>query len=391
MKDALHLALRYLAHYRGRSLVLVLSLALLLFVPIGLRLLISRSAEALSARAAASPLLVGAKGSSVDLVLRALYFEGRAPEPIPWSEVERVQDSGHALAIPLHVRFRAGRLPLVGTTLDYFGFRGLEVARGGQLIRLGDCVLGARAADRLGLGPGDAVVTSPETVFDVAGVYPLELRVRGVLAPSGGPDDEAVFCAIETAWVVEGIGHGHEDLATSPTGVLKREGDTITGNASVQEFRRITPDNIDSFHFHGDRAGFPVTAVLAVPPDARASALLQGRYQGPDEARQIVVPAKVLDELLSTVFTVEGFVTLALGLVGLATLLTAALVFVLSLRLRARELATMRDIGASPARIRMLLLCEVGYLVLGAATIAALLLALTGGLLDGLLRRTLFG
>ena len=44
----------------------------------------------------------------------------------------------------------------------------------------------------LGVAPGDTLVSSPETIFDLAGSYPLEMKVVGVLAPSHGPDDDAI-------------------------------------------------------------------------------------------------------------------------------------------------------------------------------------------------------
>ena len=43
-------------------------------------------------------------------------------------------------------------------------------------------------------------------------------------------------------------------------------------------YNEITEDNVASFHFHGDPATFPITSVIAVPNDAKASTVLQGRY-----------------------------------------------------------------------------------------------------------------
>ena len=57
---------------------------------------------------------------------------------------------------------------------------------------LGECVLGATVAAELGLAPGDSVVLSSESVFDLAGVYPLKLRVVGVLERSFDADDSAI-------------------------------------------------------------------------------------------------------------------------------------------------------------------------------------------------------
>ena len=58
----------------------------------------------------------------------------------------------------------------------------------------------------------------------------------------------------------------------------------MTANASVVQYNEITAENIDSFHFHGDRSDYPVTAVIAIPPDRKSSSLLQGRYQSDDPA-----------------------------------------------------------------------------------------------------------
>ncbi|NIV56792.1 MAG: hypothetical protein GWN48_15145, partial [Actinobacteria bacterium] len=54
--------------------------------------------------------------------------------------------------------------------------------------------------------------------------------------------------------------------------------DNIVANASVLSYTEITPDNIDSFHFHGDPSGFPVDAVVAVPRDRKSGVVLRGRY-----------------------------------------------------------------------------------------------------------------
>jgi putative ABC transport system permease protein len=244
---------------------------------------------------------------------------------------------------------------------------------------LGECVLGAAAAERLGAGVGDAVVSSPESVLDLAGVYPLRMRVVGVLAPSLGPDDQAVFVDVKTAWVIAGLGHGHRDLAAedAASAVLSREAGRITANASVREYEEIGADNADSFHFHGDTADFPLTAVIAVPRSEKARVLLMGRYQDAGGASQVVRPVEVVDELLATVFTVRQYVVSALALVAAATLAVAALVFLLSLRLRRREVETLVKIGAPRRVVATVLAGEVVFVLVVGAALATLLTGLT--------------
>ena len=378
MKGALYLAWRYLAFHKVKTGILVGSIMLILYLPIGLRVLVDQSAEQLTARAHKTPLIVGAKGSSLELVLNTLYFSADWPEPVKYGEAKRIDQTGLAAAIPTYIRYRARGYPIVGTTLDYFTFRGLRIERGRQMAMLGECVLGARAAERFGLGPGDSVVSSPESVFDLAGVYPLKMRVTGVLAFSDSADDDAVFVDLKTAWIIEGLGHGHQDLAKpgAAGAVLSREENRIVANASVVQYNEITDENIDSFHFHGDLSGNPITAVIAVPRDRKAAALLQGRFQSGEEGIQIARPIEVMDELLDTILTVRTFVIAGAVILGLATLATAVLVFSLSLRLRRRERLTLFKIGGSRTSVAGVMASEiVAVLLVGAAMAGALTLS----------------
>jgi putative ABC transport system permease protein len=378
MSDVLYLAWRYLAHHRFKSAVLVGSITIVLALPAGLHVLLDRSAAALTARAEATPLLIGAKGSPLELVLDSLYFESDTPPELPYAEVERVARSGLATAVPLHTRFTARGFPVVGTSSEYLEQRGLALARGRGLAFLGDCVIGAEVARALELGPGDRLVSSPETVFDIAGTYPLAMNVVGVLAAVGGSDDRVVLCDVKTTWVIAGFAHGHEDLARpeASASVLARDGERIVANAALREFTEITSDTLDSFHFHGDPGSFPITAVLAFPPDEKSAALLEGRYLGDDESAQILRPSAVMDQLLETVLTVQRYLTAAIFGVGLATLATLALVFLLSLQVRRREIETMLRLGCSRARLAAILSAEVAGVLVSGVVLAGLLTAI---------------
>jgi putative ABC transport system permease protein len=387
-----HLAWCHLRHERLKTTILVASITLLVLVPLGLRVLVDRSAQELSARAEASPLVVGARGSPLELVLRALYFEGSAPPTLPFAEMGRAATDDLVLPIPLHVRFHAQGTPIVGTSLEYLEHRRLAVAEGRLMTRLGECVLGAEVARERGLAPGDHVVSSPENVFDLAGVYPLRMRVAGVLAPSHGPDDRAILVDVKTAWVMEGLFHGHQDLSAldASSAVLERDDDVITANASVVQYTEITPENLASFHVHGDTSAYPISAILAVPADAKAAALFRGRYQDPADPVQVARPRDVVDELLATVFTVEGYVVAAVVFVGSATLATVLLVFLLSIRLRRREFLTMARIGAPPRTVATLISLEIVFILLLSAASAALLVGLVAPHAGDLVRALVF-
>jgi putative ABC transport system permease protein len=244
---------------------------------------------------------------------------------------------------------------------------------------LGECVLGAAAAQALGLEPGDSVVSSPETAFDLAGIYPLKMQVVGVLEPSFTPDDHAIFVDIKTAWIIEGLGHGNQDLAQpeAASAVLNRTEDNIVANASVVQFNEITETNIDTFHFHGDLAEYPLTAAIALPTDQKSAVILMGRYVDTSAESQILRPRDVVEELLETILTIQKFIVAAVIIVAIATIATAALVFLLSLRLRRREIDTIGKIGGARWHVASMLLTEIMIVLVLSGGLAALLTALT--------------
>ena len=388
MSSLIYLAGRYLLFNRWKTGVLVAAITTIIFLPLALELLLDRSATRLTARAQATPLFLGSPGSPLELVLNSLYFSGDAPADLDYSAVRAVTDSDLANPIPLYVRYRVGSQPLVGTSPDYFRFRGLEVEYGRGLAISGEAVLGSAAAAALAVGPGDGVVTAPETVFDVAGTYPLKLNVVGVLRPTATPDDEAVFVDVRTAWIVGGIGHGHDELdePDSADSVLRRDGDNIVANAALVQYREVTPENLNAFHFHGDTGSFPISAVIVAPRDEKSGVLLEGRYQDPTASVRVVKPESVMADLLGTVLTVRQYVLVAVGLVGLATIATAALVFLLSIRLRHGEIQTMTRIGAAPAFIWQMLGLETLLVLLTSLFLAGLLTALAASWGDALFR-----
>ncbi len=391
MIDSLYIAWRYVSFNWARSLTLVACVTLIAFLPLALELLLAESERQLVSRAESTPLLVGAKGSALDLAMNSLYFGATVPELISMAAVDSVAESDLALPIPLYVRFKARGFPIVGTTLDYFDFRRLKVAAGRNLAMLGECVLGAQAAKALGLGPGDSLLSSPESLFDLAGVYPLKMRVAGVLAPTHEPDDLAVFVDLKTAWVIQGLVHGHADLSrvTDPTLVMERSAGKVTATAKVAQYTEITAENIDSFHFHGSPANYPITSIIALPRDDKAAAILRGRYVGTGTegtSHQIQVPGKVVGELLQTIFRIKGILDAVILLVGIATILALTLVFALSLRLRQREIRTIFRLGCSRSTTARLLGAEIAIILLVSAAVTALLLAVVAHYQEPLVR-----
>jgi putative ABC transport system permease protein len=314
MLDSLAIAGKYLLFYKVRSWTLIACITLIAFLPFSLQILLKESERQLTERAEQTPMLVGAKGSALDLVMSNVYFSEDRPETIPYSAVGDLYATGLAEPIPLYVRFRARGFPVIGTTPDYLDYRGIEVARGRSFLILGECVLGHAVAEQLGLGPGDKLTTSPESVFDLAGVYPLKMSIAGILAPQGNADDMGVFVDLHTAWIIQGLAHGHQDVAriNDPTLIIDRSEGNVTANAKLVQYNEITPDNIDSFHFHGDVGQFPVSGVLAVTADGKSGTILRGRYLD-RSTDQLVRPPEIVASLMENIFRIRNILDAGCG------------------------------------------------------------------------------
>ncbi len=386
-----YLTWRYLRHRPLKSLLLTLAVALMIFLPLGVRIFVEESTRVLQDRAVTTPLLIGPKGSAIDLTLASLYFLPQQLEPLKYLTHKQTRALRHGTAIPLHTRFTAGDAPLVGTSLNYFEQRGLEVSDGRLFTRLGDCVLGAEIAARRGLKVGDHVISSPENVFDLAGTYPLKMRVTGILEAGHSPDDSAIFIDLKTAWIIEGIAHGHEDLAApaAADAVLETEGDNIKANASLREFTEVTDDNIASFHFHGNENDYPITSVLVFPDSEKSRSLLLGRYETSRATAQIVIPAESVRQLLDTLFSTKDLVFYGFLALAVASGIMLLIIFSLSLRLREAELSTYGKIGVSPVRLLAIKIADLMVIVIAGALLAAAALTVTKSLAETVIPRLL--
>jgi len=388
MPDSLYIAWKYISYNKIKTAVLVACITLISFLPFALQLLLNESERQLMSRASQTPLVVGQKGSALDLVMNTLYFGDDVPELMTMAASDRIVDTDLALPIPMYVRFQARGNSIVGTTLDYFEFRGLEIATGRQMAVLGDCVLGARVAESLTLKPGDNLVSSPESLFDLAGVYPLKMKVAGVLKKSHTTDDLAVFVDLKTTWIIQGLGHGHQDVTKlkDPTLVLKRTESNVAATAKLFHYTEITEKNMASFHFHGNLSAYPISAVIADPYDAKSGTILRGRYLSKEETLQIVKPEVVIDSLLQNIFRIKNVLDAVIAVVALATVLAVILVFALSLRLRQREIQTILKIGCSRMTIAKLIAAEIMIIVFSSAVLCGIMMVAVRSVSNDLVR-----
>ncbi len=360
----LRLALRSLSHHKVRTVVLALCIALVGVLPTAVDGLLELYRTRLAARAASTPLVVGAPGSRSDLLIHALYFRGDVERMIPRSVAIEAGESGLGVPVPIHLKGSVNGNPLVGTTPDYEAFRSIKMNRGHWPRKLAEAAFGSKVAQELGIEVGGSIATDVHKLHDLAGSYPLLLKVTGVLSRTGTPDDDAVFVSLQTSWVVSGEIHGH--LRIDPEKdfnlVLENQSNHVTANAAVVEAVEVTPENEDSFHPHGDPDALPVTAILIDANDDKGSTILRSRFRR-DESLQPIDSMVELQELLAVVMRAKAILDANSMLVIVATALLLGLIVTLDVKVREREVQTLERIGAPRGFVARLLFTEIAIVV----------------------------
>lgn len=368
-RKVLFLVWRYVSFHWGKSTILLTSLTLTILMPTCLTRLTRVFEETLRDRAVTSPLLLGVKGSDYDLTMHALYFRSDIQAPFQVRVWHDLLAKNRGLSAPITSHFTAQSQPIVGTSIEYFEARKLRLSQGSMFRHMGQCVLGAKAATKLGVDSGASIMSDPENVFHLAGAYPLKMQVAGILETSRTPDDEAVFVDLKTHWILEGLGHGHEDVDSLDEDngkILKRTENTVTTSSAIIPYLDINETNQDSFHFHADTETLPISAILIWPKDTKSTALLLGEYNTASNDLHMIKPIDVIESMLRWVFRIKAFLDANFILVGLSIGGMAAMILLLSLRLRNEEFQTFDCLGCSRTLIPRLVLYEWGLFLIAA-------------------------
>ena len=247
--------------------------------------------------------------------------------------------------------------------------------------RVGDAVLGANVARRLGLGAGDQLLTDSTNRVNLAGAYPLKLRITGVFAATGTPDDDAVFVDIKTSWIIAGIGHGHEAVdPDDPNQTLSANSENIVASAAVTPYTEITDENVGAIHFHGPAEERPDSVILVWPRDRRDEDLMQGEFIDFNQGLLLTSSHDAVHGLIDNVVKLQLLLDAASIFLLVVSGLYLSLVMSLTYQLRAAEPRTLHCLGCARGTILQMHFAEVvivsGIALVGAGGVLGLLWAL---------------
>lgn len=279
-------------------------------------------------------VVVGAKGSPMQLILSGVLHVDVPPGNIPLKAVRELEKHPMVKSlIPISLGDSLQGFRIVGTSHAYAEHYGATLAQGRQWTAPMEAVLGATVARKLGLKLGDRFIGSHGLGAGghLHGDNPY--TVVGILQPSGSVIDRLVLTDSASVWKV------HEDY----TAVDDED------RAAMEEEREIT-----------------MALVQYTTPMA---ALSFPRYVNTSTEMQAAAPALEITRLLSML----GLGTDVLRAFAGVLLLTAGLSVFIALwsavRERRADLAVLRMLGAAAPKVAALLLCEAVWLAVVASVL----------------------
>ncbi len=310
-------------------------------------------------------MVIGAKGSPLQLILSSIYQIDSPVGNIPLAEVQRLtRNPLIKSAIPMAMGDSYRSFRIVGTNQKYLDQFGATMAQGKPFSADLDVVIGPRVAEVTGLKVGDSFAS--QHGFDTNGEEHgnKKYKVVGLLASSNSVCDQLILTNVSSIWAIHDEHDDHHDEATSGPITMPMAGamagrmvgktpkaeqhDDDEGNNEAQEEgpdARPAPDD-----------GPQITAMLIKFRNPMGMMLKRGIDNSPK--LQAALPAIEVNRL----FDLLGMGIETLRGLALAIILVAGIsVFVSlynSLKERRYEMALMLSMGATRAQLFGMLLLE---------------------------------
>ena len=303
-------------------------------------------------------LIVGARTSSVQLLLYSVFRIGNATNNITWESYEDVIDKKEvAWSVPISLGDSHKGFRVMGTNNEFFKrykFRGgqsIELEQGNNLDDLYDVIIGAGVAEKLNYSVGTPLIVS-HGLQSFSDHDDQPFKVSGILAKTGTPVDNTVIVSLEA---IEAI---HVDWST---------GAKIPGQITpVEEIRQmdLSPKNITA-------------ALIGVNSKLQIFQLQRWINEYPEESLSSILPGVALQELWRIVGVVENLLLGISVTVIFTTLIGMTAIIFSSLNERRREMAIWRAMGASPKVVIGLLMLEAFIISVMSIIVSTVMLFLT--------------
>jgi putative ABC transport system permease protein len=157
-------------------------------------------------------LVVGAKGSPLQLILSSVFHIDQPTGNIPLESIDLLRrDPAVARVVPLALgdNFRGFRI--VGTEHSFLELHNADLAQGRLNEAVGEAVIGADVARQTGAAIGQRFFGSHGLSEEGHEHEHQPFEVVGILRPTGRVIDRLILTSVETVWDVHGIEHDHDE------------------------------------------------------------------------------------------------------------------------------------------------------------------------------------
>ncbi len=158
-------------------------------------------------------LVVGAKGSPMQLILSSLYHVDNPTGNISLAEANKIAENPFVqLAVPISLgdNFKGHRI--IGTDTSFMGLYELKLAEGALWSKSFEIVLGAEVARKHQLKIGDEIHSAHGLSADAHVHDDHPFKVVGILAPARSVVDNLILSNLASVWEVHGIAHDGEHI-----------------------------------------------------------------------------------------------------------------------------------------------------------------------------------
>ena len=290
-------------------------------------------------------MVVGAKGSPLQLILSSIYQIDAPTGNIPLAEVSRLKMNPFVkTVIPLSMGDNYHGYRILGTQPSYIKHFKAKIQSGKLFDAPMEVTIGSKVARNSGLKVGDTFASSHGLDAEGDKHGEKKYKVTGVFEPNGSVIDQLIITSLESVWDI----HEHEEVANAHS----EEGEEAGHEAHEKE---VTSALIQFRNPMG---------LLALP-----------RQINQNTSMQAALPSIEINRLFSLLGVgVETLQALALIIISIAGI-SVFISLYNSLKDRKYEMALMVSMGATRTKLFFMLLLE------------GIILAITGYLLGILMGR----
>ena len=353
-------------------------------------------------------LVVGAKGSPLQLVLSGLYHADiptgniRLSEARTWMEHPMVES-----AIPLSLGDSHKGFRIVGTNEDYVDIYDGQLAEGKLPSNLLEIAIGSSVSKATGLSLG--ATFAGQHGLDGAGHAHDEdsYTVVGIFEASDTVLDRLLITTLESVWLVHGESRPNSETYDTTQTNRPRENEDVHADAEAEASEAMLDDHHENEHvkhqhehehededehedeliseYDGDRerqttayAEAQAITVLLIKYATPIAAITLPRKINDESALQAASPAYEITRLLQVIGIGIGWLQAFAAILVASAVLSIFAALYASLKARRNDLAVLRCLGATRSELFMLLLFE--GVILTTAGIVFGLIAAHGGI-----------